>query len=261
VSRDANVQDLLAAGDSDGAATEVLQDLGPPILGWLRALHGKDDGDEVFAEFAERLWKGLPAFRGESPVRSWAYRIAWNASHSFRDDAWRRRRRRLQTSAASRLAAQVSGSAGAPRDEARLARLRELVSPEDHSLLVLRLDREMAWEEIAGVLSAAGGKVTAAALRKRYERLKERLARLARDEGLVEGQERVLAGGEAGGSLRAGDGGGATGNCRHLLFVRHADRSLRLAHSIHDLGRSDIGDRGRLDFLCHEQRGRPSTGQ
>ena len=44
----------------------------------------------------------------------------------------------------------------------------------------------MAWEEIAHVLSASGPPVSAAALRKRYERLKERLARRARDEGLVD---------------------------------------------------------------------------
>ena len=72
------------------------------------------------------------------------------------------------------------------REEARLARLREMLPTEDHALLVLRLDREMAWEEIADVLSASGPRVTAAALRKRYERVKERLARRARDEGLVD---------------------------------------------------------------------------
>jgi RNA polymerase sigma-70 factor (ECF subfamily) len=183
---DLRVRELLAGGSPDLAATAALEDLGPAILGWLRALHGPDDGDEVFAEFAERLWKGLPAFRGESPLRAWAYRIAWNASHSFRDDAWRRRRQRLATSAASHLAARVSRSVDPARDEARLARLRSLLPPEDHALLVLRLDREMSWEEIADVLSASGPTVSAAALRKRYERVKERLARKARDEGLVD---------------------------------------------------------------------------
>ena len=183
---DLRVRGLLDGGDLDLAATAALEDLGPAILGWLRALHGADDGDEVFAEFAERLWKGLPAFRGESPLRAWAYRIAWNASHSFRDDAWRRRRQRLATSAASNLAARLSRSADPARDEARLARLQSLLPPEDHALLVLRLDREMSWEEIADVLSASGPAVSAAALRKRYERVKERLARRARDEGLLE---------------------------------------------------------------------------
>jgi RNA polymerase sigma-70 factor (ECF subfamily) len=185
VELDRVVRERIIAGDGDGAATAALQGLGPPILGWLRALHGPDDGDEVFSEFAERLWKGLPAFRGESPLRAWAYRIAWNASHSFRSEAWQRRRRRLETSEAARLAATLSRSVGA-QEEPRLARLRQLLPPGDHALLVLRLDRDMGWEEVAEVLSGAGEKVTPAALRKRYERLKERLARLARDEGMLD---------------------------------------------------------------------------
>jgi RNA polymerase sigma-70 factor (ECF subfamily) len=177
---------LLTGGDANGAATVALEELGPAILGWLRALHGQDDGDEVFAAFAERLWKGLIGFRGESSLRAWAYRIAWNASHSFRSDAWQRRRRRLSTSAASRLAASISRSIRPSADEPRLRKLREMLSPQDHTLLVLRLDREMAWEEIAAVLTGTGERVTAPALRKRYERLKGKLARSARDQGLVD---------------------------------------------------------------------------
>ncbi len=178
---DLRVRELVGRGDANGAATTVLEELGPPILGWLRAVHGADDGDEVFAAFAERLWKGIAAFRGESPVRAWAYRIAWNASHSFRADAWRRRRERLRTSMASRLAADLTRSAPPAEDEERLRRLREVLDPEEHTLLVLRLDREMSWDEVAEVLSAAGRPVTAPALRKRYERLKGRLARMARE--------------------------------------------------------------------------------
>jgi RNA polymerase sigma-70 factor, ECF subfamily len=186
VELDRVVRERISSGDEDGAATAALETLGPPILGWLRALHGPDDGDEVFSEFAERLWRGLPDFRGEGPLRAWAYRIAWNASHSFRSQAWQKRRRRLETTAAARLAASLSRSIGAPADEPRLARLRQLLPAADHALLVLRLDRDMAWEEIAQVLSASGEAVTPAALRKRYERLKERLARMAREEGLLD---------------------------------------------------------------------------
>jgi RNA polymerase sigma-70 factor (ECF subfamily) len=61
-----------------------------------------------------------------------------------------------------------------------------MLSPQDHTLLVLRLDREMAWEEIAAVLAGTGERVTAPALRKRYERLKGKLARSAGATGLVD---------------------------------------------------------------------------
>jgi RNA polymerase sigma-70 factor (ECF subfamily) len=50
---------------------------------------------------------------------------------------------------------------------------------------VLRLDQQLSWEEIAAILSEAGEPIGAAALRKRFERLKDRIAEIARERGLV----------------------------------------------------------------------------
>jgi RNA polymerase sigma-70 factor (ECF subfamily) len=73
---------------------------------------------------------------------------------------------------------------GGRRD--RLRRLRDRLDPEDRTLLVLRIDKEMSWDDIAAVLSGEGAPVTSVAVRKRFERLKSRLARMARDEGLID---------------------------------------------------------------------------
>lgn len=74
------------------------------------------------------------------------------------------------------------------QDEA-LERLRRTLAPEDHTLLVLRLDRELSWDEIALVLAGEGdggsGGPTPSALRKRFERLKRVLARRARRSGIL----------------------------------------------------------------------------
>lgn len=62
------------------------------------------------------------------------------------------------------------------RDRAR--RLRELLDPEEQTLLILRVDRQMSWREIAVILhddEAADQPRRVAALRKRYERLLARL--------------------------------------------------------------------------------------
>ena len=150
-----------------------------------RGIEPEDDAADVFSLWAEDVWNGLPAFRFEGALRSWAFRVAWNASARFRRDGWRLRRERLPTTAASRLAGSVvQGSRGAPGDD-RLDELRRDLDPEDHTLLVLRLDREMTWEEIAQVLSSEDRSIRPAALRKRFERLKERLARKARQQGLL----------------------------------------------------------------------------
>ena len=89
--------------------------------------------------------------------------------------------------AASRLAATIAGASllpGGRRDALR--RLRESLDPEERTLLVLRLDQELEWDEVATVLSAEGAPVEAATLRKRYERIKDRMSRLAREQGLLE---------------------------------------------------------------------------
>jgi RNA polymerase sigma-70 factor, ECF subfamily len=177
------VRELLAAGDADGASTAVIDALGPSVLGYLAALHGDDDGDDMLSWWAEDVWRGLPGFRFECPLRAWAFRLAWNASSRFRRDPWLLRRQRLPTSAASRLAGSVALARTRGRDE-RLERLRATLDAEEHTLLVLRLDREMGWDEISAVLSEGGAPLSSATLRKRYARLKDRLARRARRNGL-----------------------------------------------------------------------------
>ncbi len=68
----------------------------------------------------------------------------------------------------------------------RLLKLRESLDREEQTLLILRVDKAMAWEEVAEVLRTDGEPATTAALRKRFERLKEKLGRLAREQGLIE---------------------------------------------------------------------------
>lgn len=68
---------LLDAGDLSGAATEALRGYGPQVLGYLTAvLRDEDDAHDVFSQFAEDLWRGLPGFRRESSIRTWAFRLA-----------------------------------------------------------------------------------------------------------------------------------------------------------------------------------------
>lgn len=179
VDLEARVRELLGAGTPDLAATEVIVTLGPQVLGYLCALHGDDDGEDVFADWAEGLWKALPAFRFEASLRTWAYRVAWSASTHFRRDPWRARRQRLSTGAASRLAASVTRAA-APAPDERLEALRRRLGEEDQTLLILHVSRELTFEEIALVLAGEGGPPPAATLRKRYQRVRARLARWAR---------------------------------------------------------------------------------
>jgi RNA polymerase sigma-70 factor (ECF subfamily) len=186
---DARVHELLAEGDTRTAAAIVIQKLGPRILGYLRTiLRDEADAGEAFSVFAEHLWRGIGTFRGDASIRTWAFKVAWNAALNVRGDAWRRLGRRLVTGEASRLAEEIRTATVERFERQRdaLAILREALSPEEQTLLALRIDQKLAWEEIAHVLSGEGAPVEAVALRKRFERLKERLGRLARERGLIE---------------------------------------------------------------------------
>ncbi len=181
---------LLDAGDLSGAATEAMRGLGPQVLGYLTAvLRDEDDAHDVFSQFAEDLWRGLPGFRRECAVRTWAFRLAWHAAARYARDPYRKRHRPILTTEASKLAEEVRStmSTYAPGGRAdKLMKLRESLDAEEQTLLILRVDKSMPWEDVAEVMRSDGEAPSPAALRKRFERLKEKLGRLAREQGLIE---------------------------------------------------------------------------
>ncbi|BDG01232.1 RNA polymerase sigma factor [Anaeromyxobacter oryzae] len=186
---DDRIHALLATGDLRGAATEAIRGYHGEILRFLRAsLRNDADAEEAFSVFAEHLWRSIGTYQGRASFRTWALRIAANAALNVRSEAWRRRGRAFETGEASALAASLSTGSGVRVEQQRSAldRLREALSLEDQILLVLRVDQGLSWADVAEVLSLdQGGPVTAATLTKRFERLKERLSRLAGDAGLL----------------------------------------------------------------------------
>lgn len=191
--RDASEQSIRAlceAAAYSEATTLALRKYSVELLSFLRAIARDDDlAAEAFAELGEDVWKGLPKFRWESSLRSWLYALARNALGQLRRDPRRRSERNLPLSYAPEMAALVRTATSEiqrtdVKDEFRV--LREQLDPDEHELLLLRLDRGLAWKDIARIL---GGdtqvEVRAAALRKRFERAKERLRRLAIEHGLI----------------------------------------------------------------------------
>ena len=64
----------------------------------------------------------------------------------------------------------------------KLEEIRQTLTADEQTLLTLRIDQQLSWEEIGEVFSASNGgaRVDPAALRKRFQRLKDRLAELLR---------------------------------------------------------------------------------
>jgi RNA polymerase sigma-70 factor (ECF subfamily) len=164
------VREAFDAGDFQGAATQAIRGYGPRLLGYLVALsRDVESAREIFAQACEDLWRGLPKFRWESSLRTWAFTLCYHASCREAETAWRRRVRRLATSEASRLAAEVASSSTSHR-RALAKRLREGLEPDDQTLLILRVHHELPWKDVSSVLGVDG-----ATLRKRFERIKARL--------------------------------------------------------------------------------------
>jgi RNA polymerase sigma-70 factor (ECF subfamily) len=195
--RETAIRALWDKGDVDGAATAAIRAYGPEVLGFLVAVHRSEhDAGEVFSIFSERLWQGISGFSWRCSVRAWAYVIARNASRRYLRDRGRRHRREVPLSgcaAVAELAAHIRTETlsclrtGHPN---ALVRLREALPPEDQALLILRVDRDLAWLDLARIFlddtapSPEALTREAARLRKRFQIVRRRLLDLGRERGV-----------------------------------------------------------------------------
>ncbi len=187
-------------GDFDDSATLMLELYSGEILGFLIARSkSASDADEVFAMFAEDLWKGLPGFGWRCSARGWAYTLARNAANRWATSPHNRPGRHETLSRHAQVSKLIDRARTATRPYLRtdvkdeMRALREELPPDDQTLLILRVDRKLSWEELAIVMcdetdaaDAAGRARDASRLRKRFERIKDRLRARAREEGLLD---------------------------------------------------------------------------
>jgi RNA polymerase sigma-70 factor (ECF subfamily) len=178
-------------GDHARAAARTVEGYGPEVFGFLvTSLKHRQDAEDVFSQLCEDLFRGLPAFEWRSSLRTWLYRLARNATTRHLRSPARRASRRVPLSQISEVAERVrTETALHLKTEAKdaLARVRDALAPEDRMLLVLRIDRRLAWNDIARVLdepdlSEKPLERAAARLRKRFQELKEEIARRLEEE-------------------------------------------------------------------------------
>ncbi len=191
------VRDALERGDSKAATTLALELYGSEIFGFVRATAKAADADVAYAVFAEDVWRGIGGFEGRSSLRVWAYTVARRAV--IRTQRERHRRRELLCDDLAWLgdvterARSVTPQHLRSEVKRRVRKLRERLPREDQELLILRVDRGLSFKELAEILEpddVATGDArarAAARLRKRFESVKNKLRRLAREDGLLSG--------------------------------------------------------------------------
>lgn len=191
---EARVRSTLETGDGRTACAQAIEGFGPEVYGFMLTMTSNDDlAQEAFSRFCEDVVRGLAEFKWNSSLRTWLYTLARHACHRARRSKIRNRLQ-LNDPSFEQLEAQVrSQTAPFLRTEAKdaIRDLRAQLTEEERELIVLRIDRNLSWLEIAQVF--LGGDIAdnqrvareAAACRKRFERAKERLRELAVRHGLM----------------------------------------------------------------------------
>jgi RNA polymerase sigma-70 factor (ECF subfamily) len=192
---DQRVRALLAAGQTSEAATLALRELGPEVLGFLSGVIGDADADEVYSTWSERLWRSLKGFEGRCSLRTWMYVLARREISRFRKGARRHAEGRVPLSdfkdvlpAASRR----TRSTIATEKQRQLTALRDELPIEDRTLLILRVDRKLGFDDIAlafaenpEAFAEVDRRREAARLRKRFQLVKQRLIARAKRHAIA----------------------------------------------------------------------------
>jgi RNA polymerase sigma-70 factor, ECF subfamily len=195
VDDEAAIRAAHAAGNLEEAVRLGLERYQVEVYSFLCArLRSEADAHDVFAQVGEDLWKGIASFGWRSSFRTWLYTLARNAAVRFERTPANQSRRHARVSEVAEPAA-VDRSRTRPylRTDVkdRFAALRAALDPDDQTLLILRVDRDLSWEEVARILDDgdpddAELKRLAANLRQRFRQLKQRIQEQARAEGLLD---------------------------------------------------------------------------
>ncbi len=162
-------------------AERLLRELGDQVFGYLCALLKSEQlADDAWSQFSEEVFRGAPGIRDVEHERAWAFTVARHAALKQLRTARDAEVPLEVRSDDPRLASPHSAPLFQPTVENALTRARAQLDPDDQTLLILRLERDLSWDEVAEVLSGgplSGAEKTraAAALRKRFERLKQTL--------------------------------------------------------------------------------------
>jgi RNA polymerase sigma-70 factor (ECF subfamily) len=177
-------------------ATELALDVyAGELSGFLAArLSARADAEEVFSMVTEDLWRGLPGFAWRCSLRTWLYTLARSAIARYRLSPQARLRSHDTPTQLEGLVARARSATNVyqqteVKDRFRL--LREQLDEDDQTLLILRVDRNLAWRDLVVALTGeteldeASLKREGVRLRKAFERIKHTLRELARREGML----------------------------------------------------------------------------
>ena len=131
----------------------------------------KEEVEDLFQEVLIALWRGFKAFRGESALRSWIYRISLNTCIS----ADRKKRRRADS---VRLDMKINLFADTDDDTRQAQMLRQRIGKLgvfDRAIILLWLEN-LSYEEIGAIVGISAKNVSV-----RLVRIREQLKNMSNE--------------------------------------------------------------------------------
>lgn len=185
----------LRAGD-EWAYEELLRRFQQPVYALaLRLLNDPSDAADAVQEVFLKVFRNVGAFRGQSSLKTWVYRIAVNEAHNSRRWFLRHRRREADADMGPEETRDwtetIPDGRRSPFDVAldherhrMIEAALERMNPIFREAVVLRDIADMRYEEIAEVLGVTMGTVKSRILRGR-EALRQELAGSLKDRPVL----------------------------------------------------------------------------
>jgi RNA polymerase sigma-70 factor (ECF subfamily) len=183
--QDQTLLEGLRVGREDAYETLILRYEQPVFSIVSRVMDAPEDAADVTQEVFLKVFRKIDAFRGDSSLKTWIYRIAVNEAHNHRRWFGRHRRQEVALEPASGqigVRDLVADRCPSPYEQARDQETHALiegalkqVAAQYRAALVLREIEGLSYEEIAGILEISLGTVKSRILRGR-EALRKLLA-------------------------------------------------------------------------------------
>lgn len=182
------------------AVTLILKRYGHDMyLFSLSIFNNNDDAAaEAYSQACLDLWMGIDKFRWASSMRTWVFKVTHSACcrqyQKLKNDL-KKRNKVIAFSAAFRPANQLRTQTRPyfkTEKKCAISALRKELSQYEQTLLFLRIDQCMPWRDIASIMSnipSTESEILERVIptyRKRFERIVNRLRKLAEETGLLE---------------------------------------------------------------------------
>ena len=148
---------------AEWAWAELYREHAPAVLGYLRARRAPDPED-VLGEVFLQLARDLPRFEGDAGAfRAWVFTVA----HRRLLDDFRKRRRRPQAEGGHALDELDAGVGDAEEEalaslrEQQIAKIIARLSPDQQSVVLLRVVADLTIDQVARVMGKRPGAVKA----------------------------------------------------------------------------------------------------